>query len=119
MPVSTVTVTTDSAGAATKLVAIHGTILCIQYDKTDYDNGVDFTITTETTLQTVWDEDDVNADKTVCPRQATHSTAGVAATYDGTRAVLDYVYADFENLKIVIGSGGNAKSGVFRIFTSG
>lgn len=112
-----VNVTTDANGAATAYtnLTVTGRILSVIYTKTDFANGVDFDVTTDKTGQTVWDEDDVNASKTICPRQATHTTAGVAATYDGTRAVLDHVYACQELIKIVVGSGGATKTGKFTV----
>ena len=50
------------------------------------------------------------------PRQATHTTAGVAALYaGGGSAVLDKIALANDRVKIVIGSGGNAKTGAFHI----
>ena len=84
--------------------------------KTDYTDGVDFTITTETTGQTLWTESNVNAAAVKAPRQATHSTAGVAALYaSGGTAVNDRVAIGRERVKIVIAAGGATKTGVFHI----
>jgi hypothetical protein len=47
----------------------------IQYVKTDYADGVDFTITAEATTETIWTESNVNAAVIKHPRAATHSTA--------------------------------------------
>jgi hypothetical protein len=117
-----VSVTTASDGTATAYspyFATGGKIAQISYVKPgsgSYDDGVDFTITVESTGQTLWTESDVNATKHCCPRTATHSTAGVAATLDGTRAALDAVrIGNRDRVKIVLASGGNAKVGAFHI----
>lgn len=117
----TIPVTTDAAGAATVYSSpISGRILSITYVKVDFTDGVDFTITTERTLQTVWTQTNVNAAATVAPRQATHSTAGVAALYAaGGVGVLDYVYAGGERVKFVVAQGGDTKTGSFVIVHDG
>lgn len=112
-----VDVTTDSSGDATAYSPyLSGYIHSIQYVKTDFADGVDFTITTETTAQTIWTQSDVNAAVVKAPRQATHSTAGVAALYaSGGTAVNDRVAVGRERVKIVIAQGGATKSGSFYI----
>lgn len=111
-----VSVTTASDGSATVYSPsnVTGIIRLVKYVKTDFADGVDFTITSDVTGQNIWVENDVNAAKSVSPRQATHSTAGVAALYaGGGSAVLgDVVVAD-ERIKIVIASGGDTKTGTF------
>lgn len=48
------------------------------------------------------------------PRQPTHSTAGVAALYTaGGTAVGDRIALGRDRIKIVVGSGGNTKTGKF------
>ena len=118
----TETVTTDASGAATAYIPgandarLSGKIINVIYNKTDYDDGVDFTITTETTAQGVWTESDVNASKTVAPRQPTHDNVGAASLYAAAgEAVEDYIHLCAERLKIVIAQGGNAKSGSFTL----
>lgn len=116
--VFSVALTTDSSGDVTAYTPhVHGEIVNLIYIKTDFANGVDFVITTEKTLQIVWDEDSVDAAKTVSPRQATHSTAGVAATYDdvGGNAINGPIYAVVERIKIVIANGGSVKTGVIKV----
>lgn len=112
-----ISVTTDSGGDATVYSSdtYNGRIQNVIYTKTDFANGVDFTITTEDTGQNVWVESDVNASATRAPRQPTHDTTGGAESYDGTNPVNDYIWMHNERLKIVVGSGGNAKSGSFRL----
>jgi len=112
-----VTVTTNAAGAGTGYTPIvSGKIRQIVYDKTDFDNGVDFDVTLETTGEVVWDQDDVNADAVVAPRIATHTTAGVAALYAaGGLPVLDHIVVAKDRIKIAVANGGNVKSGVFYV----
>jgi hypothetical protein len=114
----TVDLVTATGGGATGYTSnANGRILSVAYIKdatTPFTDGVDFTITTETTLQNVWVESDVNASKTVAPRQPTHSTAGVAALFaGGGAAVNDFVWAAGERIKVVIAAGGDAKLGRF------
>jgi hypothetical protein len=113
----TVAVTTDGSGDATAYSPfLSGLLHQIQYVKTDYANGVDFTITTETTAQTLWAESNVDAAATRAPRQSTHSTAGVASLFaGGGTAVQDRVAIGRERVKIVVASGGATKAGTFHI----
>ena len=109
-----VKVTTAADGSATAYFErITGLIHEISYVKTDFAAGVDFTITTETGGKTVWTESNVNASATRMPRQPAHSTAGVAATYDGTVPVLDKIGVVAERIKVVIAQGGDTKTGTF------
>lgn len=112
------TVTTDGSGNATAYVPIRsGYIESIQYVKNNYTDGVDFTITAEATGENIWTQTNVNASVTVRPRTATHTTAGVAATYDGTRATLDRIALGGDRVKIVLAQGGASHSGTFKITT--
>lgn len=117
----TITVTTASDGSATAYSGkvYNGTLLAIRYAKTDFANGVDFTITSETTGQTLWTQNDVNASSVVYPRTASHTTAGVATTYDGTRGVLVPVALVNERIKVQIASGGDTKTGAFTFAVEG
>lgn len=112
-----VSVTTASDGSATAYSeTVTGKLSTIRYVKTDFANGVDFTITSEETGETLWTQNDVNASATVAPRQATHSTAGVAALYAAAgSAVNDMIGLANDRVKIVIASGGDTKSGVFHL----
>lgn len=112
-----VAITVDASGDGTAYTPnVTGRIQSIHYVKTDFADTVDFTITLEATGETVWTEANVTASKTVAPRQATHSTAGVAALFAaGGTAVNDYVVAANDRVKIVIASGGNATSGTFHV----
>jgi Na+-translocating ferredoxin:NAD+ oxidoreductase RnfC subunit len=110
-----VAVTTAADGSATAYTEgpVTGKVSQIRYVKTDYANGVDFTITSEATGETIWTESDVNASATRAPRQATHSTAGVASLYAATFAVNDKIALANDRIKIIIGSGGDTKLGTF------
>src|SRR3990172_9999106 len=115
--VETVNVTTAADGSATDYTTniVHGPIHSIQYIKdatTPFTDGVDFTITTEETLQNLWVELNVNASKKVCPRQATHDTAGVASLYAAAgEPVETTIMAVRERIKIVLAAGGGSKIG--------
>jgi len=113
-----VTVTTIADGSATAYSEPidYGLISQIRYAKAssgNFDDGVDFTITLETTGETVWTESDVNVSATRAPRQATHSTAGVASLYAATFAVTDKIVIVQDRIKIVIASGGSVRTGTF------
>lgn len=113
----TVAVTTASDGSATAYSPyLSGYLHQILYVKDDFTDGVDFTITAEATGETIWTESNVNASAVKAPRQATHSTAGVAALYAaGGTAVGAPIALGRDRVKIVIASGGNATSGTFNI----
>lgn len=112
-----VNVTTASDGSATVYSPyVSGYVHAIEYLKTNFTDGVDFTITAEATGETIWTESNVNAAKVCLPRAPTHSTAGVAALYAAAgTAVNDRVALGRDRVKIVIASGGNATTGAFHI----
>jgi hypothetical protein len=96
-----------------------GKIEAIQYVKTDYADGVDFTITAESTGETIWTESNVNAAVIKHPRAASHSTAGVASVYVAAgEAVNGKVVLGRDRVKIVVASAGVSKTGSFTITTS-
>ncbi len=99
---------------------VYGSLVSISYVKTDYANGVDFVITTETTAETLWSELNVNASTTRYPRAAVSSTAGVAALYAaGGTAVQEKVSIAGDRVKIVVAQGGVSTSGAFHIVVDG
>ncbi|MFZ5736315.1 MAG: hypothetical protein ACOY6K_05470 [Pseudomonadota bacterium] len=112
-----VTVTTAADGTATAYTPrLSGKINQIEYVKTDFADGVDFTITGEATGIGLWTESNVNAAAVRAPRQPTHSQVGVALLYaaSGT-AVADRIALASDRVKIAIAQGGNAKSGTFHV----
>lgn len=113
----TVPVTTAADGTATAYSPyLSGFVESIQYVKTDYVDGVDFTITADVTGETIWTEANVNAAVVKRPRAATHTTAGVAALYAaGGTAVQERIALGRDRVKIVLAQGGNATSGSFVI----
>jgi hypothetical protein len=116
----TVVAAVDASGDATVYSPfLSGFIESVQYQKTDYADGVDFTITTETTAQTIWTESNVNAAAVKHPRQATNTTAGVAIIhYSAGNSVSDKIAVGRERIKIVVAQGGVSKTGTFQITVS-
>lgn len=112
-----VSVTTAADGTATAYSPyLSGYLHQIQYVKTNYTDGVDFTITADLTGETIWTEANVNASVVKAPRQAIHTTAGVAALYAaGGTAVNDRIGLSRDRVKIVLAQGGNATTGSFTI----
>lgn len=115
-----VVVTTDDEGNGTGYTPVlTGRIATIRYVKDDYAAGVDVTVTAEATGETIWAQQDVDDSATVAPRQATHTTAGVAALYAaGGAAVLDDVVLADDRVKIVVANGGGGKSGTFHVLVA-
>ena len=117
---NSVTLTTSSGGAATGYISapsdnpFTGRLITLIYAKDDFDDGVDFTITAEASGETLWTESNVNASKTVAPRQATHSNVGVASLYaNAGEPVEDYIVLSQDRIEIVIAAGGSVKNGTF------
>jgi hypothetical protein len=107
-------VVTDGAGDATAYtVIVNGILDFIQYVKTDYTDGVDFTITEEDTGAALWTGTNVNASTIVSPRRATHSDAGAAAVYAVAGSPVLTPMSVAGRIKIVIAAGGAAKTGAF------
>jgi hypothetical protein len=96
-----------------------GKIEAIQYVKTDYADGVDFTITSEATGEGIWTESNVNAAVIKHPRAATHDNVGGASLYAAAGlAVNDKITLGRDRVKIVIASSGVSKTGAFHITVS-
>jgi hypothetical protein len=112
-----VSVTTAADGSATAYSPrVSGKVHSIHYLKTDFVDGVDFTVTAEATGEQLWVENNVNAGTVRYPRAATHSAAGVAALYaTGGTAVQAVPAVANDRVKIVIAQGGNVKTGAFHI----
>lgn len=113
-----VTVTTAADGSATAYAPsagkARGRLESIQYEKVDYADGVDFTITDEETGESLWTDTNINASEIVRPRAPVMDQAGAARLFaSGGTAVSDRI-GIVCRIKIVIAQGGNAKSGIFR-----
>lgn len=117
----TIPITVNSDGdAEVYSPVIRGKLVSIRYIKTDFADGVDFVLTGETSGQTIWSEEAVNASATRYPRAPTHSTAGVAALYaSGGEAVNDMIALADERIKIVVADGGDTKTGTLHIVIDG
>ena len=111
----TIPVTTAADGSATAYSPyLSGYVNSIIYVKTNFTDGVDFTITADATGETLWTESNVNAAVAKYPRAAVSSTAGVAALYAaGGTAVTDKIAVSRDRVKIVLAAGGNATTGTF------
>lgn len=112
-----VTITTDASGDATGYTsALTGRIHAIRYVKTDYDNGVDFTITLEKTGEAILTGTNINASESFYPRVPVDDEAGADALFAaGGTKLRDKVAAANDRVKIVVAQGGNTKSGTFHV----
>lgn len=109
---------TGTATATAYSPYFSGFIESIEYVKAGvnpYADGVDLTVTADVTGEAILALTDMNASTVKRPRTATHTTAGVAATLDGTRPALDRIALSRDRVKISIAQGGNGKTGTFVI----
>lgn len=115
-----VAVTVNASGAATSYSEVlNGKLIAVQYVKDDFADGVDFTITAETSGLGIWTDTNINASETVFPMTAAHDNTGAAITYDGTRPVYVPIPLCNERVKIMVASGGTSTSGTFNILVEG
>jgi hypothetical protein len=116
-----VPMTVDASGDGTFYTPpIYGDLVSFRYVKTDFADGIDFVCTLETTGETLWAEDSVNASATRYPRAATHTTAGVAALYAaGGTAVNGRIAIGGDRIKIVVDGGGVSKTGTLHVTVDG
>ena len=99
---------------------LYGHLVSFRYVKTDFANGIDFVCTLETTGETLWSEDSVDASATRYPRAATHSTAGAASLYVAAGpGVLNRIAIGGDRIKIVVDGGGVSKTGTMHITIDG
>jgi hypothetical protein len=110
-----VTVTVNASGDGTGYTDhVSGVVRAISYVKNNYADGIDVTVTTDVTGQTVLAWTNVNASATTYPYTAMKTTADAAALYAaGGVAVLAPIPVAAERLKFVVAQGGNATSGTF------
>lgn len=106
-------ITTNGSGAATAYSPyLSGYVDSIQYVKTDFADGVDFTITADETGEAILSLTDQNTATKLRPRAPTHSTAGVASLYAGSgTAVNDRIALGRDRVKVVVAQGGDTKTG--------
>ncbi len=114
-------ITVDASGDAEVYTApIFGHLVSIRYVKTDFANGVDFVVTAETTGETIWSEEAVDAAATRYPRAATHTVAGVASLYAAAgTAVNGRIALGGDRIKVVVADGGNATTGALHFTIDG
>lgn len=107
-----VTLTTAADGSATGYTpVISGRISAVHYIKTDFADGVDFTLTAEATAESIWAETNVNASATRAPRQLTYTTTGSSIAYAATFGVYESIVVAKDRVKIVVAQGGDTKTG--------
>lgn len=106
----TITATTNVSGDATAYSdePVWGEVHSIRYAKTDYADGVDFTITGETSTVSLWTDTNVNASEIVYPRAVQNLNTDGSALTTHTPIVLAG-----ERVKVVVASGGATKAGAF------
>jgi hypothetical protein len=112
----TVPVTTGTATGEGFSPFLSGYIESIQYVKPasgGFSDGVDFTITSDISGETLWAELNVNASTVRRPRIATHTTAGVAAVLEGTTPALTRIALGRDRVKVAVAQGGNGTTGTF------
>jgi len=112
----TIAIETAADGSATAYspAGLTGRVEAIAYVKDDFTDGVDFTITVESTGQSLWTDTNINASEIVYPVQP----ANLGAT--GAASVLLQVPVVIANdrVKFAIVAGGNAKAGTFHLVLS-
>lgn len=108
----TVALETDASGDATGYTPnITGRVHSISYAKDDYADGVDFTITLESTGESLWTDTNINASERVYPvAPANIGSTGAASTIKEVPIV-----AANDRVKIVVANGGNVTSGTFHV----
>jgi len=108
--------TTDASGdlSLTSTVTTLGLVHEVEWIDGDFADGVDAVISVvrdgnaaNITLLTLTNAND---DATYRPREPVHDNAGAAVTFDGTNEIYDKPVVNGK-LKLVVSSGGNAKSG--------
>lgn len=111
-----VEMTTDGSGDAVAYIPVaHGRVMSLQYVKTDFADGVDFTITIDGTGEALWSESNVNASAVRYPRAAVHDVLGAAALFaDAGEALVEPIVIAADRIKIVVANGGDTKTGLFR-----
>jgi len=112
--------TTDASGDATGYLepTQPGFIRAIRYVKTDYADGIDITITGETSGLSILSVTDMNASATYVPQTPTHDLSAAAENYndESDEAVNAPIPICDERIKIVIANGGDTKAGTFHVW---
>jgi len=115
-----VPITVDASGDGIGYAApdrVHGHVHAIRYVKTDYADGVDVTITGETSGIPILTITDMNASATYLPRAASCDIVAAASLYAAAgEPVEDKIPIANERIKLVVASGGVSTSGTFHIW---
>lgn len=112
----TLTLTTDASGDATGYTpVVTGRVLSVVYTKTDFADGVDFTVTAEATGQAILTLTNQNSSAAFHPRVQIHGSTGTGLTYDGTRTICEPITVSHDRVKVVIAQGGDTKTGTVTI----
>lgn len=86
------------------------------YVKTDFTDGVDFTITLENTGEAILTLTNQNAAAVFYPRVPVQDETGAGALYAAAGTKLrDCVVAAQDRVKVVVAAGGATKTGVIKI----
>lgn len=111
-----VALTTNGSGDATGYTpVVSGRVLGVRYAKTDFANGVNFTITAEATGEAILTLTDQNASGTFYPRSQVHGPTGTGLTLDGTRTASEPVVVANDRVKVVVAAGGDTKTGTVHV----
>ena len=112
--------TTDSSGAGTVTAKqpINGLVEEVRNDGTAFASTAIYSITRGDGGGTVFRAGTLTAPWQYAPRQPVHTNAGVAVTYDGTRAVNDKIPVD-GYLTMTVTQGGSVNLGTVSVYVSG
>lgn len=105
----TITVNASGDGSASTSRNISGLLYSIRYIKTDYADGIDFTVASAkaAATETLFTGTNVNASATYAPRMDAHTVTGTAQS--ANNILIPFVGA----LTVTVAQGGNAKTGTF------
>lgn len=117
MQFRSIAITTEADGSATAYCeVVSGRLLAVVYTKSDFDNGVDFTITGERYGQAILTLTDRNTSGVFYPRSQVHGPTGTGLVFAAAgEIVADTIPLWEDRVKIVIAQGGNVKTGTISI----
>jgi len=111
-----VDIETDASGDHVIVTPIvNGRVSTVMFADTDLAAGLDITIATTDTEQTVLALTNQAGSITVNPLQQARDTGGTALTYDGTEPVSVPIYAANETITVTVAQGGDTKTGNIKI----
>ncbi|HYE20973.1 MAG TPA: hypothetical protein VEA69_21180 [Tepidisphaeraceae bacterium] len=112
-----IALTTAADGSCTAYsTPVTGRILTVAYVKTDFADGVDFTITLENTGEAILTLTNQNTAGVFYPRVPIDDETGADALYAaGGTKLRDYVVAANDRVKVIVAAGGDTKTGTIKI----